>query len=367
MPALVIAVLLTTACSSGEPAPSAEDADEAPVPVEVPTLSEALGYAPNGSTLFAFADVAALKEHEGATDLAEQDFEQQEEFILDLGEQGVSLGLYPSWQFPRHAEIWGWDFGDVLWEAWIQPPGGGSAYFVALGPDFDYAGLEARLEERDYQQRDVGGFPLYSHEYSVSEPWLVDNYGASSPNAVLNMGIVDGEGVVLAGGRGPAEQVLAVHGGDPALTQDALAIGTVADLEEPVSAVLRRTGKAGCQRMWENRLTPALRREWESRYSANPHEYLAAGFYWKGDERAGRAVMAYKTKALAEDDLELRRRSAIRGISTDTWDLYRDDDFMFGGIQVSGSNLVLDVAPATSGALEIVRMMYGTDLLFAVC
>ena len=332
---------------------------------EAPSLQEVLALVPAGTDIFSYSNAASIKEERGLDDLAERDFYEQQEVIFELRGQGLLLGLYPSWKFPRHEQLWGWDVGDVVWD--MQVVGPGTSYFVGLGRDFDYAGLEALLEERKYARDEAFGFPVYSHDYDIYEPWLVDKYGASSPRDVLNIGIIEGEGVALAPSLGSLESLLAVRDGAPSLADQRVISDAVAELEEPLFAVVRRTGERGCAGMWPRLLRGRQRRQLERVYAGFTHEVLAAGIFFEGDERSGRAVIGYASPSSARADLDLRRRAAKGGISLNTYDLYREDHFMYRGIDVLGSNIVLTVGPAASDRLAIVAMLYGQDLLFAAC
>lgn len=156
-------------------------------------LQAALALSPASTEYFAFTNWEIIKQIAGVTDLTSADsMDERLEFVLPLTvkEQALASGFGMS-NFLTHAEMWGWDSTDLLWEANLTVDGP-PIFALRFGDDFDFAPVFTRLDERGYSVGEVGGATLYSHEMDMSLDWL-----GTSEFAILNIAFLEDEKIFI--------------------------------------------------------------------------------------------------------------------------------------------------------------------------
>jgi hypothetical protein len=105
-----------------------------------PHLAAALGYAPADTQHFAYTDWTILKQVAGVSQLTSASpFDERFDFMRHLAvDQQAAGSAFGSSYFVKHAEVWGWDSTDLLWEANIQGEGA-PLFALRFGDDFDFA------------------------------------------------------------------------------------------------------------------------------------------------------------------------------------------------------------------------------------
>lgn len=175
-----------------ESAPATNPADTPRAAIS-PYLESALAHSPATVSLFAFTNWELLKEIGGVPDLTSAaSIDERVDFMRTLGlqEQAVASGFGVS-NFLTHAEMWGWDATDLLWEANLTTDGS-PVFLLRFPDDFDFAPIFARLDERDYTQTEYAGVPLYSHEMDFSLDWL-----GTTEFAILNIAFLEDEKLLV--------------------------------------------------------------------------------------------------------------------------------------------------------------------------
>lgn len=194
---LIASALAACAGQSAGPAPTptmelpAEDELAAP-------LEQALVFLPAGHkpTLF-FTDWMRIKRGNGARQVTSQSPWRERSLLFRAAARYSPIAFLGVDSPQQQADIWGWDFSDIDWEAMIaldeyRLPGtaeAGShiAHVVDLRDDMDVAQIQARLVEYGFARQSYGGFDIYSHEPDSPQTWA----GMSRP-VMLNVAFVPG-------------------------------------------------------------------------------------------------------------------------------------------------------------------------------
>lgn len=341
----------------------------APAPVSE-HLAAALAYAPAATETFAFTNWAMLKAEAGVASLSSADpMEQRADFLRTVGLETQALASgYGRHYFLTHAETWGWDSTDLLWESTLTLPGGGPLFVLRLRDDFDFAPLLARFEERGFTRQNHGAVPIYSHEMDLSADWL-----RTTEFAILNTAVL-------------ADQHLLVLASTPesvAAVLDAQATGaTLANLPtvHSVAAALGPVGAAilsplGCEPLDAALL---LNEEVRQQYTEMWQQaginglYTTLGIGYRVEEidgqeiQAGVVVMYFPEEGAAAADLGPRRQLAEEGESLRTRAPYAEL-FEVVDAYVEGANLVITLHAHERPPQLFFNMFYQRDLLFAAC
>lgn len=341
----------------------------------------ALHYAPVETDIFAFTDWTVLKAVAGMEGLTSANtLDERLEFLRPLGiRQQAFASAFGLNYFLVHAETWGWDLTDLLWEATLTldgPP----LFILRFRDDFDFEPALALLEDRGYVKSEHAGATLYNHQLDFAVDWF-----PSTEFAIFNIAYLADEKIfVLSGG---ADSVLATldklaAGETLALRPDAVSVA--AELGQVGSAIL---APLGCLTV---DVLPNLLGS-----GATPEELFETlqqseitGFYsvfgvgYRVDEVDGEElplgifVMHYLSTEQAEADLEPRRAVAESADSLASRvpyaELFRVVDLAVAPSQgelgeLGAANMVLRLQAIERSPQIFFNMLYQRDLLFAVC
>lgn len=353
------------------PAPAPQDARAA----ISPHLAAALAHAPAATSILAFTDWSLLKHIAGVPELTSADsLEDRMSFMRRVGveEQAIASGFGLNY-FMTHAEMWGWDSTDLVWEADLSldgPP----TWVLRFRDDFDFVPVLARLDERGYTKTTYGGVTLYSHVLDLKVDWV-----RSTEFGVLNIAFLEDEkSFVLASTPEAVTNVLdtiaqgATMANQPAMRSVAAALGEVgaAILAPDGCAMLDPTPTLGSS----SAAIEAILKEIEQ--TGITHAYSVFGFGYQVASIEGEAlplgifVHHYANAAHAQTDLESRRQVATAGNSLARRVPYAEL-FEVVDAQViadgSGANLVLRLHALGRAPRLFISMIYQRDLLFSAC
>ena len=343
-----------------------------------PHLAAALAHAPITTQTFAFTDWSFLKRVAGVPNLTSADsLDDRLAFMkpLAIGEQAVTSGFGLRY-FMTHAETWGWDSTDLVWETYLTldgPP----TWVLRFRDDFDFAPVLARLDEREYTTSIHEGVTVYSHELDLTEDWI-----RSSEFSVMNIAYMEAENsFILASAPEAVTGVLdlialgATMVNQPAMRSVAAAMGEVgaAILAPDGCAMLDIAVLLGDS----SNAIELLMREIEE--AGITHAYNVFGFGYQvatlDNETlpVGVFVHHYDDAAHAEADLEPRRLVAATGESLARRVTYAelfevmDASVVTDANGAGGANVVLRFHALAHAPQLFVNMIYQRDLLFSAC
>ncbi len=349
------------------PAAPAEDAT---------ALTEALRYAPADLRLLQFADWTLLRAYagvaDGPTDEAPASAETLRRLTPRANEFYVPNG-YAAQTAVVNSQLWGWDFGDLLWESALQLHDGRSAYVMRLADDYPLDELLTRFAERGFGQTAVNGAILLSHTQDLSAPWSVDI-------AVFNAAIFPDEHVLV---HAPSlESVAKVVA---AATGESIAAAARPEYQD-LAAQLGAAGAAvlGPFAVHCTMLDPAMllagdgqplaaeaiQAAFAARFGATPMgSFLALGIgYARVDgQPVGRIVLAYPDAASAQADLAARAAIADTGKSLLVDELVSAVIFSVDAAAAIDRTIVITVTPVNGQPGRLFTMFYNRDMGFAGC
>jgi hypothetical protein len=339
-------------------------------------LAAALAHSPAPTEYFAYSDWTVIKEVAGITDLNSTDsMEERLAFILPLAvdEQALAAAFGNNY-FYTHAETWGWDSTDLLWEANLTS-NGPPIFILRFRDDFDFAPVFARLDERGYNTSELGGVTLYSHAMDMSADWL-----GTSEFAILNIAFLENEKLfILSSSLDTVTSVLdAIDQGETLANLPAVR-SVAAELGDAGAVIL---SPLGCQLLdvtqvvrGSTEILEALIGEMER--SGISGLYTVFGLGYRVEVRDGESlplgvfVHHYPIAAQAAAEFELRRLVAetAKSLATNApyGELFEVVDAKVVDAGTSGANLVLSLHALDRPPQLFINMFNQRDLLFSMC
>jgi hypothetical protein len=347
-------------------------------------LDRALALAPADASRLYFTDWMLIKDYEGFPDLSSQNTMDERmsfmrAFIGNVAEQipahqAVASG-YGFNRFLDHAETWGWDSTDLVWEATLEIETAPPAYVLQFPADFDFGPLLALFDERGFSQSIYQGATVYSHEMDLAAEWM-----RKSEFGILNTALLeDDHRLVLSSSLPTVQAILDAQAGAAPSLADSASAQAVADRLGQAFAAIIAVGPASCQTFSMSPLQAFAGGEISDeqlaqlkallKESSNLHLYtaLGIGYRYAGDELTGYIVMHYLNADDAQADSEPRRQIAQEGLSLTTEKPYPEVLFTVEEAKVEGSDLVWQVAPVDDMPRRLFDMLLRGDMLFARC
>lgn len=366
------------------PAPNAPTPEAVAISEPISATSNlllALNYAPIETDMLAFTDWTVLKAVAGVEELTSASpMDERLAFVTPLGvSQQALASAFAMNYYLRHAETWGWDITDLLWETSLTldgPP----LYVLRFRDDFDFASALALLDERGYTQLDHGGVTVYSHPLDLTLDWI-----RTTELAIFNIAYL------------PEEKIFVLSSGQQGVldTLDKIAAGETLALRPDVASVAAELGNVGSTivapfgcgvlNVLPNLAVSADIRE---RLLENIQQsgitglYTTFGIGYRVDEVDGEElplgvlVMHYLSTEQAEADLEPRRNVAETAQSFSRAIAYSE---MFDLVDIAvvptqgelgelgAANMVMRLHANERSPQIFFSMLYQRDLLFATC
>ena len=315
-----------------------------------------------------FTDWAQIKENLGLEFLTSAGpLELRFEMGLRLSEDQAAASAFGLSWLRTHAEHWGWDSSDLLWEASITSDRWPPIYLLKFPIAFDFTGIASRFAERGFTQTPSQGIATYSHPPTPSVDWI-----RTTELSILNTAILAEQSLLILSSSPVAlgSTISTWLGTQPSAASDALAVRTVRHLEEPETAVIVRD-PALCLRFLQTQISDASLdgRTYDTSNLGDllPYQAFAVGYHEIDDRAIGRILFEYETPENADLDLlrrcDLARSSLSRMSDRPVSETY----FTVLDCQTSDGATVLTVAPVDNRPSLLLRMVYTLDAAFAAC
>lgn len=348
-------------------------------------LEKALAMLPADTSEFYFTDWALIKETEGFADLSSQDsFERRWEFMRQafvgsvaadppVRPRHTTANSYGLNHFQEHAENWGWDNTDLVWET--NGIASGPPFYVLQFPKgFDFAPLIARLEERGFSQSEYQGATIYSHDMNLKEDWI-----RTTEMGILNTAMLEDEKILMMSTKLETVQTLLdTYRGDARSLVDSSAVEASVEALGQVAAALIATGVKACigsgsdiSSLIGGKISEEQLAQLEERFQQieglHVYDTLGVGYRYEDEKLIGLIVMHYPQEADAQADLEPRQKLAQEGISLQVKQPYSEVMFTVDEASVKGNSLILQVSPVDGMPRRLFTMFMSRDMIFAVC
>ncbi len=329
-------------------------------------LSGALASAPSDASEVLYTNWALIKKYEGAEDLTSQSsLDRRKEFILALTKDQAGASGYAISRFLQHADAWGWDSTDLVWEITLTrdaPP----AYVLRFRDNFDFALITRRFNERGFTQSQHNGATIYSHEMDVKADWL-----RQTEFAILNTAVLaDDKTLILSTTIDNVKAILdARRDRGRSLAGDEAFSATADRLGEVAAATLSRSAEvcASLAQVVPARLPNSLKMLLDQLSPLHAYSVLGIGYRYEDGEPIGLLVLHYASADDAQADLESRKRLAEDGYSLRVGRLYSEAILTLEAATVEGSDIVLRVNPVNNMPRRLIELGFTRDLLFAAC
>jgi hypothetical protein len=356
---------------------------ETPEPTDTPTptpkpeasrnLMQALSALPSGDVRF--TNWAFIKEYEGFQDITSASSEQEwVEFVRAATGRHAAPTIYGAKNPLGHAELWGWDFADLEWEAQVSRTFG-LGYVLKFRDDFDFTPVVARFEERGFTASVYQGVTMYTHELDVEKDWLL-----GTEFSILNTAVLADESMLFMSiGLSAVQSMLdAYHNRSASLADDPVVRATVSRLGEfgaavviadPCATFSPLSSKVLCEgffRLPESK--EKCRAQLKGRPQLQGYEVLGIGYRYDGTQPVGLIVMHFSDASRAASDLEPRRQLAVDGFYLAP-DPETDNEVYFtvNNADVEGNMIVMEVTPGDRRPSLLFYMEVRNDMMFASC
>jgi len=342
------------------------------------TLGEALAWIPAAieEPTIACTDWEAIKAEVGVPWLTgEASLDVKMTFLRRIDQDHSAASAFGLFHFASHAENWGFDSTDLVWEAQISGYGIAPTYLLKLREGLDLASVLARFDERGFTRAEAYGGVIYSRAIDPSLDWV-----RTTELSIHNTAVLESERVlVLSSSHTAVELILATHAGElPSLAEVDAATTLAATLGDSLSALLM-VGASSCLHFTPNPMfdligTPiddsaidALRAWFESGEPLYVYTGLGVGYHHEDARPIGTIAFAYPTPDDAAHDLETRRLLAEEGASRRAEAPISEALFTVQEASVHGATIVMTVRPANDQPRRLFQMIWTADAPFAAC
>lgn len=366
-----VLVILGFSLAIGLPVLSEEEISSSP-------LHEVLALvpAPVTSPMILFTDWSLIKAYTGMEAVTSRSSEEERLALLQttLKDQydpsGYALTL-PT----KHEEQWGFDKTDFAWEAnvisRVLPP----MYVLKFRVGFDFEPLIALFRKREFEQTEVHGAKLFTHELDLSAEWVrVAELG------IHNTALIPEEHLaILSSSPRAVEAMLQTRQGELAsLLGNSAAVATVNRLGETAGAVLL-LGVDTCLGFTQSPLldligqvpteeiVERLKEVLAQTPQLFPYEALGVGYRTEADRPIGLIVFHYPVAEAAAADLPLRQALAESAFSHSREAPYSEVFFTLMEAVADGEDLVFTVLPVNDQPKRLFQMVLYRDMAFAGC
>lgn len=330
-------------------------------------LSRALTFVPNNASEFMYTDWALIKKYKDVADLTSRsDMEKRREFMLSIGKDQAGASGYALARFFQHAEAWGWDSTDLIWETMLMYDGAPPAYVLRLRDDFDTTAIVRRFDERGFTQSQHNGATIYSHEMDLTADWLrLTEFG------ILNTAVVaDEKTLVLSTSIDNVKAIVDAYRDQSRSSGGETAFQAIADRLGEVAAAALSRAEVVCRSLNEANIsaqTEAVKAILGPAPALHAYQAFGIGYRYENEKPIGLLVFHYANAADAQADLDARRRLADEATSLSTRQPYSVALFTLNQALVDGSDLTLQVSPVNDLPRRLFDMVRRRDVIFAVC
>ncbi len=350
-------------------------------------LKQALAVLPANTVEVYFTDWARIKETEGVPDLSSQDsFDLRFEFMRrafignmtadpPVPARHAALAGFALNFFQEHAETWGWDSTDLVWEASGHMTQYPPFYVLQFPQDFDFAPLIAHLEERGFAPSQYQAATIYSHDMDPSQDWL-----RTTELGIVNTAVLEEEKMlIISSGLEGVQTILdAGQGEAKSLADNPANLAAIEGLGQ-VAAAFMALGSDACPASGDDFLSSLaggqlsqeqlaqLEERFQQPEDLHRYDVLGVGYRYQDKELVGLILMHYPDEAAAKADLDPRQRMAQEGMSFQTMQPYSQAVFSLDEARVEENNLIFRVSPVNELPQRLFQMVLMRDMGFAVC
>jgi len=341
-------------------------------------LGEALAWIPAAieEPTVAFTDWAAIKAEAGVPWLTGQaSLDVKTTFLRRIDQDHSAASAFGLFHLAAHAETWGFDSTDLVWEVQISGHGIPPSYVLKLREDLDLIAVLARFEERGFTRTAAHGGAIYSRAIDPSLDWV-----RTTELSIHNTGVLESERVLILSSSYPVvELVLATRAGDlPGLTEVDAATALAGVLEDSLSALVM-IGASTCLHFSHNPMLDligapvddtaidALRAWLDSEEPLHGYAGLGVGYCHDDGRPIGTIAFAYPSADDAVHDLEARRLLAEQGASRGAEAPISEVLFTVQDASVDDATIVMTVRPANDQPRRLFQMIWTADAPFAAC
>ncbi len=333
-----------------------------PVQFETPVLS--------------FTYWARIRADEGLEHVTSQSpADERRALFLSTASRQAAPSAFGSRHLELHAEVWGWDIADHVWEANLALDGLPPLWMVRLAEWVDLDALAARFRDRGFSEEVLFGGAVFRHPLDLTADWLW-----ATELTILNTTLLFEERLlVMCSAPGAVDAVLATRAGEVPTWSEVPWAVAVAQLLDRASGVVVLLGPRTCLGFsggaaWSTLLSSPsstaahrLKALLEEGPPLQPYVGLAAGYEVEDGESVGLFILHYLDEETARADFPARTALAEEGVSLVTRAPYRESAFTVREANVEGTSVVLRVDPTNGQPSRILHMVYARDLVFALC
>ncbi len=329
-----------------------------------------------GAPVISFTNWARIRADERLEHVTSQSsIEERRALLLSTASRQAAPSAFGSRHLELHAEVWGWDLADHVWEANLALDGLPPLWMVHLAEWVDLDALAARFRDRGFSEEVLFAAAVFRHPLDLTADWL-----RATELAILNTALLFEERLLVMGSAPDGvEAVLAAWAGELATWAHVPWAVSLAQLLDRASGVvvllgpdvcLGFSGSAVLSTLLSSPSSTAahrLKALLEEGPPLQPYVGLAAGYEVEDGAPGGLFVLHYLNEETARADLPARRALAEEGVSLVTRTPYRESAFTVREANVEGTSVVLRVDPTNGRPSRILHMVYARDLVFALC
>lgn len=328
------------------------------------------------SPFIAFTNWAQIRADEGLEHLTGQSpLDERFALLRSTSQRQAAPSAFGASRFPLLAETWGWDTADHVWEANLVLESFSPLWVIHVADSVDLDALAGRFRDRGFSEETLWGAVVFRHPLDLTADWL-----RATELAILNTAILFEERLlVMCPSPGGVEAVLAARAGVVPAWADVPWAVSLAQLLDRASGAVVLLGPSVCLSFSGSEVLSALLSstpdEELRRLKAllgqgpplQPYVGLAVGYETHEEEAVGLLVLHYLTEEMAVADLPARKELAEEGVSAATRAPYRESVFTVREAAVEGTSVVLRVDPTNGQPSRLLPLMYGRDMVFAIC
>jgi hypothetical protein len=300
---------------------------------------------------------------------------EYELFRSSLADISVTSFYASNHPFSSHAENWGWNTLDLLWEAHLTPKDSVFVYILKFRPGFDFAPVMERFRQRDYEEAERDGL----HIFLGGSNMLVESI-RTSELSVRNATIDTANSLMfLSGDSDNFAEFQEARAAQRTMADWPEMADTARQLSPTFAAVLR-PGLDTCHRlgsrpmmdaMFRGESAESLRQMIEDSPMLAPYQVFGLGYRFEEINEENSAVwslvMHYPDASLAQADLEVRKRIIAEMYSLQEPDRLYSDLVDVRSAEVVGNQMVLRLHAVNGNPRLVLNMFFHDDMFFASC
>ena len=366
------AVAVTPAAGAAADAVPAPDATAGPnaiadaIEAKDASLAQALTLVPDNAELVTFTDWMLVKQSADAGDVTSQSASAQQADLIKWLKAQTPFAAYGFTQVDTHANDWGWNSLDVVWEVATRV-GENPVYVLKLRDDLDVANIYRHFEDRQFKRFNYLGATVFA--FSGNADWA-----STTQRSIYTTAVLEDQKVLIMSYQ--PQNVRAILELNAKLTKslgESEDIKTTSAVLADKPSVFMAKASFACKSLdtWAKDLgiTGDAIERFKGSFSAEPvHAYsvFGVGYAHEGDAVIGTLVMHYDKAEDAQADQTARENDLKQGMSLNSMQPYTSL-LTLDTVTVQGNDLVLQVRPANNSPKTLWSMITRQDMAYARC